>query len=206
MRLDAWFSMVVFTVATVAFYLLGAAVLHPQGLNPQGSDMIRTLSAMYVRPLGAWTREVFLIGAWAVLFKTLYVATAANSRLTADFLDLTGLWKVHRAVGRERTIRFFCVVYPLLSLVLYFLVREPKGLVTVGGYAQGLMLPLIAGATLYLRLRDTDRRVAPIFLTDILAWFAFFAISAVAIYSVYDLVKGITPGDVSRWLHLGPSA
>ena len=109
-------------------------------------------------------------------------------------------------VGRERTIRFFCVVYPLLSLALYFLVREPKGLVTVGGYAQGLMLPLIAGATLYLRLRDTDRRVAPIFLTDVLAWFAFFAISAVAIYSVYDLVKGITPGDVSRWLHLGPSA
>src|SRR5206468_9644904 len=31
MQLDAWFSMVVFTVATVAFYLLGAAVLHPQG-------------------------------------------------------------------------------------------------------------------------------------------------------------------------------
>jgi Mn2+/Fe2+ NRAMP family transporter len=206
MRLDAWFSMVVFTVATVAFYLLGAAVLHPQGLDPQGADMIRTLSEMYVRPLGAWTRNVFLIGAWAVLFKTLYVATAANSRLTADFLDLTGLWKVRRAVGRERTIRFFCVVYPLLSLALYFLIREPKGLVTFGGYAQGLMLPLIAGATLYLRLRDTDRRVAPIFLTDVLAWFAFFAISAVAIYSVYDLINGMVPGGLSRWLPLGPSA
>src|SRR5262245_48878839 len=34
MQLDAWFSMIVFTVATVAFYLLGAAVLHPQGLDP----------------------------------------------------------------------------------------------------------------------------------------------------------------------------
>ena len=31
MQLDAWFSMVVFTIATVAFYLLGAAVLHPAG-------------------------------------------------------------------------------------------------------------------------------------------------------------------------------
>ena len=36
MQLDAWFSMVVFTVATVAFYFLGAAVLHPQGLDPKG--------------------------------------------------------------------------------------------------------------------------------------------------------------------------
>ncbi len=35
----------------------------------------------------------FLLGAWAVLFKTLYVATAANSRLTADFLNLVGRWR-----------------------------------------------------------------------------------------------------------------
>ena len=35
--------------------------------------------------------SVFLVGAWAVLFKTLYVATAANSRLTADFLAIAKL-------------------------------------------------------------------------------------------------------------------
>ncbi len=34
MQLDAWISMLVFTIATVAFYFLGAAVLHPQGLDP----------------------------------------------------------------------------------------------------------------------------------------------------------------------------
>jgi manganese transport protein len=188
MRLDAWFSMLVFTSATVAFYLLGAAVLRPQGLRPEGANMIRTLSAMYVEPLGAWTRLVFLVGAWAVLFKTLYVATAANSRLTADFLDLTGLWPQRLPGARERVVRAFCVFYPLLALVLYFAFREPKGLVKVGGYAQGLMLPLIAGATLYLRHRDTDRRVGPRLLTDICTWLAFFAISAVALYSVVDLL------------------
>jgi hypothetical protein len=51
------------------------------------------------------------------------------------------------------------------------------------------MLPMIAGATLYLRQRDTDRRVGPIFLTDILTWLAFFAITAVAAYSIFDLVS-----------------
>ena len=40
---------------------------------------------------------------------------------------------------------------------------------------------------LFLRNRDTDRRVAPIFLTDILVWIAFFAISIVA---GYVLVQG----------------
>ena len=190
MQLDAWFSMVVFTVATVAFYLLGAAVLRPQGLVPRGAGMIEALSSMYVRPLGAWTREVFLVGAWAVLFKTLYVATAANSRLTADFLDLAGIWAQPSPASRDRTTRAFCVFYPLLSLGLYFAFREPRGLVAVGGYAQAMMLPLIAGATLYLGRRDGDRRVAPTFLAEAITWLAFFAITAVALYSAWhDLIR-----------------
>lgn len=197
MQLDAWISMVVFTVATVAFYLLGAAVLHPQHLDPKGKEMIPTLSVMYLHPLvgtplagmRAFTRVGFLLGAWAVLFKTLYVATAANSRLTADFLGLTGLWTTKGQKGRNRVIRVFCVIYPVLALGLYYAFREPQGLIQVGGIAQALMLPLIAGATLYLRQRDTDPRVGPSFLTDIFSWLAFFSISGVAIYSVIDLVR-----------------
>ena len=48
--------------------------------------MIETLSKMYVPAFGEWTEIFFLVGVWAVLFKTLYVSTASNSRLTADFL------------------------------------------------------------------------------------------------------------------------
>jgi Mn2+/Fe2+ NRAMP family transporter len=201
MQLDAWFSMIVFTVATIAFYLLGAAVLHPQGLDPKGPEMIPTLSRMYLQPLEgtalqglrASTRVFFLLGAWAVLFKTLYVATAANSRLTADFLDLTGFWRQHGPVQRTRVIRIFCILYPCAALAFYYAHREPQALIKIGGIAQGLMLPLIAGATLFLRQRDTDRRVGPLFITDMLTWIAFFAISAVAAYSVFDLVSKSLP-------------
>ena len=167
-------------------------MLKPQGLDPKGADMIRTLALMYEKPIGAWTVTVFLIGAWAVLFKTLYVATAANSRLTADFLNLAGFWTQPGPAARERVVRAFCVIYPLLAFGLYVAFREPKGLVKVGGYAQGLMLPLIAGATLYLSRRDGDRRVAPSFLAEALAWFAFFAITAVALFSLRDLIRGPT--------------
>ncbi len=209
MQLDAWFSMVVFTVATVAFYLLGAAVLHREGLDPRGPEMIPTLSRMYIQPLQgtpleflrSGTRIFFLIGAWAVLFKTLYVATAANSRLTADFLDLTGIWRQHGPVQRTRVIHAFCVLYPCLALGVYYAYREPQALIQAGGLAQGMMLPLIAGAAIYLRQRDTDRRVGPIFLTDILTWLAFFAITAVAAYSVFVGAKGLLPV-VTRLLKL----
>ncbi|MFO0908409.1 MAG: divalent metal cation transporter [Isosphaeraceae bacterium] len=205
MKLDAWFSMLVFTIATIAFYLLGAAVLHRQHLDPRGKDMIPTLSVMYLQPLEGtslaflrpFTRVGFLLGAWAVLFKTLYVATAANSRLTADFLNLSGLWRQSGPVARERIVRFFCVVYPVLALGIYFALREPQTLIKIGGIAQALMLPLITGATLYLWKRDPDPRVGPRFITDILTWTAFFAISAVAAYSLFDLVR--------QWFATAPS-
>jgi Mn2+/Fe2+ NRAMP family transporter len=199
MQLDAWLSMLVFTVATVAFYLLGAAVLHPQNLDPKGPEMIPALSRMYLQPLEgtalSWLRPFttvgFLLGAWAVLFKTLYVATAANSRLTADFLNLAGVWSPSSPAERQKMVRLFCVVYPILALALYFVFREPQGLIKAGGIAQALMLPFIAGATIYLRRRDADSRVAPSLQSDVLTWIAFLSISAVALYSSYDQVKGI---------------
>jgi hypothetical protein len=202
MQLDAWLSMVVFTVATVAFYLLGAAVLHPQKLDPKGPEMIPTLSRMYLQPLVgtplAWLRPFttvgFLLGAWAVLFKTLYVATAANSRLTADFLNLAGVWHPAGPADRRRMVNIFCVGYPILALGLYYAFREPQNLIKAGGIAQALMLPFIAGATIYLRRRDSDPRVGPSRLSDLLTAIAFFAISAVALYSMYDQVKGMLAG------------
>jgi Mn2+/Fe2+ NRAMP family transporter len=205
MRLDAWVSMAIFTIATVAFYLLGAAVLYKQGKDPQGPQMVRTLSEMYLNPLEGtklevirpFTRVAFLIGAWAVLFKTLYVATAANSRLTADFLALTGLWRSHGPRGRDRIVKLFCVLYPLAAVGLYYGFREPLTLIKIGGISQALMLPVIAGATIYLRQRDNDRRVGPTFITDILTWLAFFGISFVALYSLADTVKKQLPAAAS---------
>lgn len=197
MRLDSWFSMVVFTLATVAFYFMGASVLHgdlatgeivPADLK--GSGMIRTLSRMYVEVLGSWSRPLFLFGAWAVLFKTLYVATAANSRMTADFLHLGGFWPIRSPRDRERVVNVFCVIYPLLALMIFIAVRRPLALVAAGGMAQASMLPLISGATLYLRYRDTDPRVAPTRRSDALTWIAFVLITIVALYTVATQVQG----------------
>src|SRR4051812_25928302 len=64
MHVDAWFSMVIYTLATVAFYLLGAAVLHAKGLQVTDLGMIDTLAQMYHKSFGTWTFYVFLTGAF----------------------------------------------------------------------------------------------------------------------------------------------
>jgi manganese transport protein len=194
MILDAWVSMVVFTVATVAFYILGATVLHAQNLHPKGKEMIATLSEMYVPAFGAWTKIFFLIGVWAVLFKTLYVASAGHARLSTDFLGLTGAVKFTNPRVRPLWIRRFCIFFPTLALVLYLFYRDPKLMVIIGGYAQGVTLPIISGAALYLRYFRTDRRLAPSIASDLGLWIAAILISAVAIYSVVtDVRKLLTP-------------
>ena len=205
MQLDAWFSMTVFTLATVAFYLMGAAVLN-KGIasgtlaasDLEGSGMIRTLTHMYEDVLGKWARPFFLMGAWAVLFKTLYVATAGNSRMTADFLNLGGFWPQRSPAERERTVKALCVFYPILSLAIFLAYRQPLRLVLIGGAAQGLMLPLIAGATLYLRYRDTDPRVAPSKIADALSWLAFAGIAVVSAYTTWELATRLL-----NWLRGG---
>jgi manganese transport protein len=174
----------VFTVATVSFDCLGATILHRQGLHPQKQQMIETLSQMYVPAFGGWTKIVFLIGVWAVLFKTLYVSSASNSRLAADFLGLTGLVRYGEGASRTAWIRRCCVAFPIIGLVLYLGMGDPKAMVIFGGFFQAATLPVIAAATLYLRYRRTDPRLAPSRLSDACLWFAFIAITAVALYAV----------------------
>jgi Mn2+/Fe2+ NRAMP family transporter len=189
LHLDAWSSMVVFTLATVAFYVMGATVLHRQNLVPKGSQMIETLSQMYVPAFGPWTTIVFLIGAWAVLFKTLYVASAGHSRLTADFFSLAGFVRYATADDRARWIRRLCVFFPTLAFVLYLSLGNPVTMVMIGGLAQAMTLPVISTATLYLRYRRTDPRLAPSRLSDVCLWFAVISISSVAIYAAVDLLR-----------------
>ncbi len=74
MQLDAWGSMLVYTLVTIAFYLLGAATLGRLGLVPAGSEMVRTLGAMYAPVFGDWASTVFRWGGFAVLYSTFFVA------------------------------------------------------------------------------------------------------------------------------------
>lgn len=198
MYLDAWVSMLVFTVSTIAFYFMGACVLHPQGLHPEGKDMILTLSRMFIDTFGGWTQIVFLIGAGAVLFKTLYLSAAGNGRLAADFLSLSGAVKYSTPVERSRVIQGIALFIPVLALVLFLIFKDPKGMVVVGGFAQAMTLPIISGTAIYFRYRKLDRRITPSLILDILLWLAFISITIVAIYAMHDQIWKLLPAE---WKH-----
>lgn len=166
MRWDAWCSMVIYTFATVAFYILGAAILGRIRLLPEGAEMIRTLAVMYEPVFGRWAQVLFLFGSFAVLYSTFFLANAANSRLLADALGVLGVASVEQGRYRAR-VRFFGGLLPLLSLVVYILFPKPTRLVLASGVMQAIMLPMLAGAALYFRFRMCDTRLRPGILWDV---------------------------------------
>ncbi len=182
---DAWLSMLVYTLATVAFYLLGAAVLGRTGLNPAGRDMVRTLSEMYVPVFGPWAAAVFLFGAVAVLYSTFFVAAAGNSRMVADGLGLFGLTDGSEA-ARTRWTRRVSVAWPLAALALYLFVRAPVAMVLASGLAQAVMLPMLGLAALYFRYRRSDPALRSGRLWDAMLWLSFLGFLVVAAWSLWS--------------------
>lgn len=189
MRFDAWLSMVVYTFATVAFYLLGAAVLWRIGMNPDGGTMVRTLSEMYVPVFGAWAQPLFLAGALAVLYSTFFVAAAGNARMVADGL---GLFGVHSGSEDARALwtRRISVLWPLVAVVVLLFVRAPVAMVLASGVAQAVMLPMLGFAVLHFRYRRVDRRLAPGRLWDLFLWISCAGFAVVGIWALVGLWGG----------------
>jgi Mn2+/Fe2+ NRAMP family transporter len=181
LKWDAWCSMVIYTFSTVAFYLLGAAVLGRTGLRAEGTEMVRTLAVMYEPVFGRSAQLIFLIGAFAVLFSTFFVANAQKARLMTDVGDVFGFVKLTPA-GRRRGIRFFSVFFPALCVLIYVLIPKPGVLVKVSGVMQALLLPLLGYAALYFRYRRSDKRLLGGITWDIMLWLSFACFVIIGIY------------------------
>jgi Mn2+/Fe2+ NRAMP family transporter len=189
MRWDAWCSMVVYTFATIAFYLLGAAILGRIHLNPAGTEMIRTLAVMYEPVFGAWAQWLFLFGAFAVLYSTFFVGNASYARVFPDALRVLGMAPQSEEDYRRR-IRFFSGLFPFLCLTVYVFFPKPVLLVMIGGLTQAIMLPMIAGAALYFRYRCSDSRIAPGRIWDVLLWISAAGMLIAGAWAGFDKVAG----------------
>lgn len=193
LNIDAWVSCVIYTCATLAFYLLGAAVLHAKGMDVTNVDMISTLSHMYQETFGGWSLWLFLIGAFAVLYSTIFTATAANARLVVDALSVFQVKRYANDAERQRMLRWMCAAVPLAWTVLYLAWGSPVTLVFIGAIAQGMMIPFLALAALWLNYRQTDPALKTGAVWRIWLWIAAACMVAVGGYQVITEIGRLIP-------------
>ena len=186
MKYDAFASMVIYTLATAAFYLMGVAVLHSEGRNPEGTRMVSTLAQSYVPIFGSYARWLFLGGAIAVLYSTYLVANASNARMVADFMGVVGLSSDDAdSRTRRRLIAVLSGVLPLACVVAYVLIPSPVILVATAGITQAIMLPMLGFSSIYFRHRETDRRLRPSIMWDTMLVLSSVALLIAGAWGVY---------------------
>lgn len=173
---DAFLSWVIYTFGTIAFFIMGAAVLHPQGVVPQGNEMITALSRMYTDTLGDWAGTVFLLGAVVVLGSTLWAAVPSWSRMYVNLLAELGVLDWRDTAARLRWLRVFTIGLPVVWGVAYLFMRSPVLMVQIGGIATGIFLLAVVVAVWHLRRTETDPR-----LYGSAAFNALLVVSSIAI-------------------------
>lgn len=190
MHVDIFCSMLVYTLATAAFYLLGAGILHRRGTVPAARDMIAVLSSIYTETLGPWALWAFYVGAVATLYGTIFAATAAQSRMMADLLRLLGVFARDDYAERQLWRRRFVIVLSVVPVLLYWLLESPVKMVVAGGVTQSLLLPALGGAALYLRHRHLPRELAPPAFVTAALWAASALMLLGMLYYVALTLRG----------------
>jgi Mn2+/Fe2+ NRAMP family transporter len=186
---DALLSLIVYTGATVAFYILGAAVLHARGLQVTDRELIETLGQMYRQTLGVAGSWIFLAGAFTVLFSTFFVATASNARLLADALPIFGLARYADDGARRKVVRLASVGLPIASAIVYSAFQQPVLLVLIGALGQGLMLPFLGATAVYFHHRRTRDAIASGAVWTLVLWLAALAMAVVGGYQIVQTVR-----------------
>ncbi len=188
MNLDAILSMVVYTLVTAAFYMLGASVLYKSGDIPRGYEMIESLSRMYTGAYGEWAKNFFLFGSFIVLFSTMFSALAARTRIFADLFGQLGWIDFFNRSQRRNTIAILAWVFPVLWIIAFVWVKLPVIMVTIGGIITFFMLLIIVYAGLHFRYRQKQYGLESSKFYDIALWVSCIVIFLVGFYGAVSLI------------------
>ena len=139
----------------VLFVCLGATLLHPRGLVPEGPEVAVTLSQLYTLVLGDWMRPVFLLMAFCALATTCYTMMDGFPR---SFVAALRVLRGHPAAGggTDRTYWTFLVVVTFGGMGLLAAVPDPVWLVKAVGAFGLLFSPVYFALNLWAVLRLVD--------------------------------------------------
>lgn len=191
MKVDALLSMVLYTLATCGFYLLGATVLHARGELRDGPALVVELSAMFTEVLGPEFRWVFMVCALAVLFSTIFANSAGFSRMWADYFGLRGWLAWGEERRRRRVVAVVAWVFPLIAAGCYLGVGKPLLLVVVMGITNALYLGVVGWQTLRFRYRLTPATMRPSWRYDLALWLSLLAIGVMVALACHQLLSSL---------------
>ena len=193
MYIDAIVAMLVYTIVTVAFFLLGAALLHgkPGDFSEGGAVFLQKLSQLYTATLGNGWAPVFYFGAFVVLFSTAFSALGAWTRQFSDAFGQVGLLDFSNLKQRRLWISGLAVVIPVLWGSVFLISTKPVWMVFVGGFVTSIILLVVLfAAFVFKKERQTAGVIATGKRYEVAFWVSAAMILFVAALGVKKAIGG----------------
>jgi manganese transport protein len=186
MYLDAITAMVIYTAVTAAFYLLGAAVLHDRGIIPEGNQLIETVALIYTESLGQGIRMAYLVGAFFVLYSSLFATLAAWTRIYPDIFGQLGWINFNDVSSRKKVISILAWIIPLAWAATYLFINLPVVMILFGGAVGSVMLFLVVFAGITIKY-TVPGVVPPGRFYNLTFWISVVSICFVGVYGIVKL-------------------
>lgn len=190
MFLDAIVAMVIYTVVTVAFYLLGASVLHDRGEVPVGNEVINALAAIYTVSLGEGIRIAYLVGGFFVLFGAVFSTLGAWTRIFPDIFGQLGWLQFNDLEKRKKTVKTLALIFPAIWVIMYLWISLPVLMVLFGGLIGSFMLFVVMIGAIHFKYGREQLLPSGKFYT-ITFWVSIISIFVVSIYGITRFISGI---------------
>jgi Mn2+/Fe2+ NRAMP family transporter len=142
-------------VLGIVFLCLGAVLLQPRGLVPQGPAVAETLSEIFTTILGAWMYPVFFAAAFFAMFSTAYNCMDGFPRAFAETMRLLVPRKDSGLFNKKAYWGFLFAIYAL-AVGFMTILPEPVFLVTAAGALSLLFTPVYYMLNYYCVTRLVD--------------------------------------------------
>lgn len=186
MYLDATVAMIIYSIVTIAFYLLGAAVLHQRGEVPHGNEVIETLAVIYTASLGPGIKTAYLVGGFFVLYSSLFATLGAWTRIFPDIFGQLGFFDFNDFTKRKKVIAWLSGIFPACWAVAYFFIKMPVLMVLFGGLIGSFMLFIVMIGAIHFKY-GREQLMESGKLYTIAFWISIVSIFAVGIYGLSTL-------------------
>ncbi len=144
---DMNISYVISMLSGMIFLIVGAVVLHPQGLVPKGSEMGVTIASIYTDTFGAWIFPVIIAGGVAALFSTVFTYFDGQARLFEEcVVRLKRDWDT--AAIRKLLYRGMQVVWLVAGIAVVYGLPEPIFVVQLASVMALVFSPVLFWLTI----------------------------------------------------------
>lgn len=187
MYLDAFLAMIIYTLVTAAFYLLGAAILHGQEELPDGMELINSLAAIYTESLGSGAKYGYLIGAFFALYSSVFATLAYWSRLFPDIFSQLNWITSDYKKGREKWVKILAWLLPFIWILTFLFVQLPGFMILSGGVVGSVLLLVVVFAGIKFRAKNRKLKLVSGWWSEVMFWLSVGSILFVSSYGIFKL-------------------